>query len=100
MVCQCYIVSMFYKLDGKIPVPCTAQELGEWMEANNRTLACDTIDGITFSTIFLGIDHSNGVDPLVFETLIFEGETLRGQARYYTWEHAMLGHKWALRDVK
>lgn len=55
------------------------------------------------STVWLGLDHSFfGGPPLIFETMIFEGEsfTTRGQWRYSTAEEAMRGHMRAVRWLK
>ena len=84
---------MFYKLNGKTPILCTAQEMGEWMENNCRTLACDSYGTLTISTIFLGVDHSKSADPLVFETAVFIKHEHIDVYRYYTWEEAEKGHR-------
>ena len=87
---------MFYRLDDKIPVLCTAEELGIWMEKNNRTIGCKTRGDITISTVFLGMDHSGGADPLLFETIIFKDREPIWIWRYPTWEDAEKGHEQAL----
>lgn len=46
------------------------------------------------STVFLGLDHSFSEDaePLLFETLIFDGEFDGEMERYSTWDEAVEGH--------
>ena len=99
----CYLTDMFYKLDGRTPVPCTAEELGAWMQDADRTVALDTVDDWTISTVFLGIDHewSDDAPPLLFETMVFEGDSTTGVVwRYTTWEEAERGHRNVVADVR
>ena len=84
---------MFYRLEGKDPVLCTAEELGVWMEENRRTIACDTDGDLCISTVFLGVDHSRSENPLLFETMVFKERDPIDMQRYVTWEEAELGHK-------
>jgi hypothetical protein len=46
------------------------------------------------STVFLGLDHSFSEDeePLLFETLVFDGELEGEMERYSTWDEAVEGH--------
>ena len=87
---------MFYLLKDRTAIPCNAQEFGGWMKENDRTLWFDRIDLISISTIFLGVDHSADVDPLVFETLVFNERELLSAWKYSTWAHAEAGHNDAL----
>lgn len=47
------------------------------------------------STVFLGLDHSfegDDSEPILFETLVFDGELDGEMDRYYTWDEAVKGH--------
>lgn len=45
------------------------------------------------STVFLGLDHSYGEgDPVLFETLVFDGALDGEMERYHTFEEAKAGH--------
>ena len=85
-----------YILDGKVPVPePDLMKWGEWMGKENvRTVKKTQKDGISFSTIFLGLDHNFGGegDPILFETMVFGGKHDQEQDRYSTWEEAEKGH--------
>jgi hypothetical protein len=76
-------------------------ELLEWAAAFNdtdkRRVARDELDGVSVSTVFLGLDHSFGEGPpLIFETLIFGGKLDQEMWRYSTWDEAVAGHKHAV----
>jgi hypothetical protein len=88
---------LYYKLLGKIPVPCTnTLEWGAWFESHfeDRVVAKTDIGPMQVSTVFVGLDMSFfGKDPLLFETMVFndEGEDLLCN-RYHTWGEAEAGH--------
>jgi hypothetical protein len=92
-----------WTLKGKKPVPCDDILVwSSWMESANRHVAETRIkiDGedpeIRISTTFLGIDHSHGgPEPVLFETMAFDGEDSRFQKQYRTWGEAYKGH-WRL----
>lgn len=64
-----------------------------WFEKAERHLGKDTVGGVTISTVFLGIDHSFGQGPpLLWETMVFNGEHDEAQERYSTKEDALAGH--------
>lgn len=78
---------------------------GLWMEHHNeeRIVAHDRDEGrnsseetrISVSTVFIGVDHSwnpNG-PPLLYETMVFNGELNDTQMRYATREEALAGHQ-------
>lgn len=69
-------------------------EWGRWMAAANRIVECTIINGMTVSTVFLGIDHnfSNDGAPILFETMIFDGPYDQEQWRYHTWNEAQKHH--------
>jgi len=61
--------------DGETPIESTNDD--EWglfmWDVSNRRVALETINGITISTIFLGIDHSYfGGSPILWETMVFD----------------------------
>lgn len=104
-LCYLYGMADLYKLDGKFAVRCNDLfEWGEWMEDfSNTRVALDTIEGITVSTVFLGLDHNffEHGDPHLFETMVFtEDGVSREQFRYFTWEEAETGHKEMVKFVQ
>jgi hypothetical protein len=96
--------TMYYDRQGN---PLT---LDEWVELGRDTL--DNVDykrvGATFlqsgdhkravSTIWLGLNHAFGMNgpPLIFETMIFDGDSDTGQWRYETEAQAIEGHAQAV----
>lgn len=88
-----------YILVGKIPVECNdTLAWSKCFEINEaRRVASTEKDGITVSTVFLGVDHNWGEGPpVLFETMIFGGPENEYQERYCTWEEAEEGHKRAV----
>lgn len=91
---------------------------GKWFETADRFIKQEDIYCFRFhwkpivkvfvSTIFLGLDHSWGPgDPILFETMIFNGKHDQEQRRYHTYEEAEQGHEdmvdsycesWIIRD--
>ena len=77
--------------------------LMQWWEffdkdENRRVAFMDLGNGVTVSTVFLGIDHAFGDrKPLLFETMIFGGVNDGYQTRYATWIGAEAGHKKAVK---
>ena len=94
------------------PVAATLEEFGAWMDANNKQLARDEIDGVLISTVFLGVDTGRRAfsepadDPLVFETMVFcAGRALapkfdRVCVRYCHYDSALEGHRAVVDLVK
>lgn len=75
------------------PEPC--HDLMTWAKAMDadRTVARTTANGVTVSTIFLGLDHSfGGPVPILYETMIFGGPHDGYQERHTTREKAHAGH--------
>ncbi len=88
-----------YILEGKKPKLVEDMvEWGIWFESAKRHVAETTLpNGVSVSTVFLGLDHSFGDgEPILFETMIFGGKHGDYQERYSTWEEAEAGHKKAL----
>lgn len=90
----------WYKLQDDAPVPVPPDEWSAWFETHtkDRIVRQETIDDVSISTVFLGIDHSFGIgdEPLIFETMIFGGEHDNYQERYATREQALAGHERAV----
>jgi hypothetical protein len=84
-----------YILEGKKTVPCEdLMEWAKWFEQADRSVAKDDVNGVSVSTVFLGLDHAFGESqPMLFETMVFGGDLDQEQARYSTWDEAETGHK-------
>lgn len=85
---------------GNIPIPATdIAAWGELMlgkEKHRRKVAVDKVGELEVSTAFIGMDHNFADDgpPLVFETMVFDGEGGGGEWRWYaTWDDAERGHR-------
>ena len=97
----------FYKLNGKVAVPIDTDEYIRWLiddpDHGRRVVAFNEFNNreVRVSTVFiLGINHAFGEgDPLLFETMIFEGTMDGYQVRYLTWEQAEAGHAAALEEL-
>lgn len=74
---------------------------GQWFQDNRRHTACDMVNDVRVSTIFLGLDHSFMNDtPILWETMIFGGEFDQYQERYYCHEDALSGHQRSVDKVR
>lgn len=91
-----------YILDGHTPKRCDdLRAYMKWRQANSRRVAQDDINGVTVSTVFLGIDHGFGDGPpILFETMVFGGALDQEQERYSTWAEAEAGHAVMVARVK
>lgn len=83
----------------------TPMSLIEWAtkfeDPATHRVEWDDVDGVTISTVWLGLDHQWGHGPpLIFETMIFGGMLDEFQARYSTIEQARDGHATAVRSVR
>jgi hypothetical protein len=93
-------VNLKYKLIDDQVVPCDdLLEWARWYEDPKNRIIIKTKHGSTeISTIFLGI--ACGIDdmgrPILFETLILDGENIEYCAQYSTVRQARLGHWLAL----
>ncbi len=75
----------------------------EWFVTADRYIACDKIGKVRVSTVFLGLDHSFSMEnhnPILFETMIFNGEHDQYQERYINRIAAQAGHDRAVAMVK
>lgn len=102
---------IFYKLDeNKNALPSTEEEhnkqTAKMLIDGGKNVADEYIYDIHISTVWLGIDHNplrlQGDLPLLFETMCFDGNYLKGiyMKRYSTWKEAEEGHKKAVEWVK
>ena len=97
----------FYILDDAgDPVACADLLVwGRWIEDNDRQVAEDfvTFKDVTVrvSTVFLGLDHNFGDGPpILYETMVFEGENDQDQYRYGSREEALAGHEAVLAELR
>lgn len=90
-----------YILVGKEPVPEPDPiKWAKWFETADRVVRREEVDGVTISTVFLGLDHEyNGGEPLLFETMIFGGVHDGYQTRAHSWDEAVGQHIKAKRMV-
>ena len=73
-----------------------------WFETSNRRVARDTVNGISVSTVFLGLDHQFGDGPpMLFETMTF-GPSDHEQLceRCSTWEEAEEQHRRVVQSLR
>lgn len=88
--------------DGRTPEPCSdIRTWALWFESAKRHVALTERDGVSVSTVFLGIDHNflGKGPPILFETMVFGGEHDEDQQRYSTWDEAEAGHKEVCKKV-
>lgn len=96
------MISEFYILEDRIPV--AVSDIFIWSEwfnnADNRRVAVTVIDGVTVSTVFLGVAHSFRMGkPLLFETIVFGGRLDGVQRRCGSWQEAEQQHRAYLSSV-
>lgn len=89
-----------YILIGQTPVPePDTLKWARWFETADRVVAQTEIESAVVSTVFLAIDHrflANG-PPLLFETMIFDGDWEDYQERCATWIEAEAQHRRAVK---
>lgn len=76
----------------------------EWIMAftdtEARRVARDLIGDAEVSTVWLGLDHGFGTEPLIFETMIFGGDKDGTQIRYSTKDEALERHKELVAELR
>lgn len=92
----------WYILDeNNIPVKSTFEEFALSKKQIGYSLQLDEVKNCRISTVYLGFDH--GYDetksPLLFETMVFNGDFDGYQMRYSTYEDAMKGHQEILQKI-
>lgn len=102
----------YYILDGHTPIKATYEQFCAWFAQRSSQaeqqwgdvswrVALTTVNGITVSTVFLGIDHAySGGPPVLFETMVFGGPLAEQCERYSTWDEAAAGHEAMVQRVK
>lgn len=84
----------YYDFDGD---PIDIWEWAHLFHSADRHVAHTELDGITVSTVWLGLDHSfDGRVPLIYETMIFGGAHDEYQYRYPNKDAALAGHDQAV----
>jgi hypothetical protein len=83
-------------------VPCTHEEFVAWrcFDIDNRRVAEWRCRDVYVSTVFLGMNHGFGTEPLWFESMVFGGEMDDEQRRYSTWAEAVAGHNELVAEVE
>lgn len=93
-------LNRFYDMDGN---EISIDEWSSLLEFSDRHIGDETKDGYRISTVLLGLDHDyfGRGDPIIFETMIFEEDTVNDvyMERYCTKEEAELGHKYAVENL-
>jgi hypothetical protein len=96
-------MSKFFRLEGKIPVPCDLDYFARNFDEPDRHVADEMVNDVRVSTVFLGIDHNfrSSGPPLVFETLCFYADGKTSPCyRFSTWEEAEKFHHSIVNDLK
>lgn len=63
----------------------------QW-NANDRRVGLDVVGDLRISTVFLCVDHCCGGAPILFETMVFDGDDGCYCSRYATPSEARAGH--------
>jgi hypothetical protein len=65
-----------------------------WLETADRHVRDSFQGDVRVSTVFLGLDHNHfgHGPPLLFETMVFLGDSTIEQEQYSTWREAEDGH--------
>lgn len=75
------------------PVPCPdLMKWAVWFGATDRRVDFTTFPGGHVSTVFLGLDHSFGGEPQLFETMAFPTVGDEDCERTATWAGAEVAH--------
>lgn len=85
-------------LNGHEVIPCTFDEfvlcnMYAPEKSHERIVKQTKIGEVLISTVFLGINHSWGGEPIWFETMIFGGQHDGHQTRCSTWDEAEKQHE-------
>jgi hypothetical protein len=86
----------FYILRNSEPVKSSLADWVQWRTENrDRMHISETNVGhISILTLFWGFEEKNtGTAPLLFETLTFDGDAVRGVQKYSSFKEALEGHK-------
>jgi hypothetical protein len=82
--------------------PMSLTEWAESLGSADRKVAGTDIKGSRVSTVWLGLNHnfSDEGPPLIFETMVFDGEHDQWCARYSTEDDAREGHEAVVRWLR
>lgn len=91
--------------DENRPKPADLMTWGRWFENNNRVVDFTQITSTVYvSTVFLGIDHRHfghgPGPPILFETMVFDGDNSTECHRYVSWDDAVTGHRATVRRLR
>ena len=96
---------IYYKINkaGEV-VPCDNDDPfsdRDFKDSLVRQVGIDVIGRVIVSSIFLSVDHNffDDGEPILFETMVFNGVYNGMQKRYSTWEAAEKGHEEILKQV-
>ena len=103
------LAMMYYTLDkNNFPVgPVSMNEYYRWHDSLPEEgltgigiqIGKTTRDGVTVSTVFLGLDHNfAGTMPVLWETMVFGGPDDQYQERYRSHAEALAGHEAACKQ--
>ena len=82
--------SLYYDKSGS---PIDQSQWIQLMNPDHQRVALDKFRESEISTVWLGLDHGDGMGaPMIFETLVFGGELDGDGERYATLEQAVAGH--------
>lgn len=90
---------LFYDYDGQ---PTTAERWNELLLSTRRSVRFTTIGNYLVSTVWLGLDHGLGHQPMIYETQVFDARIPDGlgrtvyQQRYPNRDQAEQGHQDAI----
>lgn len=97
---------MYYILD-ESNEPVKVEVITDWLNKFNegmRRVAKDESNGVSISTVFLGIDHGFGgaEKPVLWETMCFSHNPDYSdyQERYTSYKDALAGHEKAVKAVR
>ncbi len=87
--------------ENNVPVKSTFEEFASSTKQMGHSLQKDLAKNCRVSTVFLGYDHGYGEThlPLLFETMVFDGDFDGYQMRYSTYDEAIQGHKEILEKI-
>lgn len=92
-----------YVLENGVPRAVPLLEWAQWFQTHDadRLMEKTEWNGVTVSTVFLGIDHNwSGGPPILFETMVFGGPLNEDCRRYRTVDEARAGHLEMVERVK
>lgn len=91
---QNYFLKYILDEEGNPKIEHDIMKWAEWFEtSNDRIVGRTDVGNLTVSTVFLGVNHGFETPlPVLWETLVFGGETYDFEARYTSLEDAKEGH--------